>query len=97
MPVAVALKGLTQTIPIVATAGDPIGQGLVTSFAHPGGNVAVVANGGVDFEAKDLSLLAEAVPRAKRVAYLTNGVGGQFTSAQQGYVDSVTSEAPDWG
>jgi putative ABC transport system substrate-binding protein len=39
-PVARAALKATHTIPIVmALAGDPIGTGLVTSLAHPGGNI----------------------------------------------------------
>jgi len=36
---AVALHKATNTIPIVnTTIGDPVGLGLATSIAHPGGN-----------------------------------------------------------
>lgn len=65
-----ALKAVTSTVPIVMTGvGDPVGLGLVASLAHPGGNftgVTPVVPGG--FVGKQLQLLQEAVPAARRVA-----------------------------
>jgi len=74
-PPAVAAKNATGTIPIVmVNAGDPVGVGLVASLARPGGNVTGLAWGvGVDY-AKALQLLQQAVPKARRVAILTNPV-----------------------
>ena len=50
-----------------------IGEGLIASFAHPGGNVTGFT-GVPSFEtyAKHLQLLKEAVPRARRIAFLWN-------------------------
>ena len=72
-PPAVAAKNATATIPIVMVdAGDPVGVGLVASLARPGGNVTGLAfSVGVD-NGKALELLREAVPKARRVAILTN-------------------------
>jgi putative tryptophan/tyrosine transport system substrate-binding protein len=64
-----AAVGATRSIPIViAGAADPVAEGLVTSLAHPGGNVtglAVLA--GREVEGKRLELLHAAVPTAARV------------------------------
>ena len=67
-----AAKEATATIPIVFIVGaDPLGQGLVASFARPGGNVTgVTANPGPEIAGKALELFKEAVPRMLRVAVL---------------------------
>lgn len=72
-PAALIAKGTTSTIPIVmALVGDPVGSGLVSSLARPGGNVTGLTNQTVDLAAKRLQLLKEAIPKAKRVAILFN-------------------------
>ena len=56
----VALMRATQTIPIVMiSAGDPVGTGLVSSLARPGGNVAGLSNLAEGLSAKWLELLTE--------------------------------------
>ena len=69
-----AIKAATATIPILMTGvGDPVQLGLVQSLARPGGNitgVAVIVPGG--FAGKQLQLLHEIVPGAKRIALLVN-------------------------
>ncbi len=65
-----AAKNATQTIPIVMTSvTDPVGTGLVTSLAHPGGNVTGVSNLS-ELSGKQLELLKEAFPKVTRVAVL---------------------------
>src|SRR5215813_12653213 len=62
----------TTTIPIVfATGGDPEGT-LVASIARPGGNVTGLSLVGPELVARQLQLLKEAVPKASRVAVLSN-------------------------
>jgi putative ABC transport system substrate-binding protein len=72
--VAVAVKNATETIPIVmATVGDPVGLGLVTSLARPGGNVTGLSfSVGTDIVGKWLELLKETVPKVRKVAVLSN-------------------------
>ena len=70
---AQAVKRATSTIPIVmAIVADPVGSGLVTSLAHPGGNVTGLSLMTTDLTAKRLQLLKETIPRLIRVAVLWN-------------------------
>jgi putative ABC transport system substrate-binding protein len=70
-PGARAAIEATKTVPIVMTAiGDPVGLGLVTSLARPGGNVTGVSNMSGDLAGKRLELLKEAVPAARRIAVM---------------------------
>ena len=71
-PIAAA-KAATSKIPIVMIAGssDPVGEGLIASFARPGGNIT-----GLTYAAsserfgKQLELLKEAVGQVSRVGVL---------------------------
>jgi len=65
-----AAREATSSIPIVMFADDPVGIGLVTSFARPGGNVTGIANMVVELQGKRLGLLLETVPKARRIAAL---------------------------
>jgi putative ABC transport system substrate-binding protein len=70
---AQAVKRATSTIPIViAIVADPVGSGLVTSLAHPGGNVTGLSNMSIEVSAKRMQLLKEAIPGLTRVAVLWN-------------------------
>jgi putative ABC transport system substrate-binding protein len=70
---ALAAKQATMTIPIVMGAiGDPLGIGIVTNLAHPGGNVTGFSSRAAELEAKRLQLLKELVPGLSRVAILFN-------------------------
>jgi putative ABC transport system substrate-binding protein len=69
---SLAAKKATSTIPIVMTnSNDPVGTGLVASFARPGGNVTGLTNVGGELGGKLLDLLKELVPRLTRVAILS--------------------------
>jgi putative tryptophan/tyrosine transport system substrate-binding protein len=68
-----AAKQATSVIPIVfAATGDPVGTGLVTSLARPGGNVTGLSNQVTDLVDKRLELLREVVPGLGRMALLAN-------------------------
>jgi putative ABC transport system substrate-binding protein len=68
-----AAKNATATIPIVMTsAGDPLGSGLVSSLARPGGNVTGLSLMSPDLSAKRLGLIEEIVPDIARLAIIWN-------------------------
>jgi len=77
---ALAMKKLTTIIPLVmATVSDPVGAGLVTNLARPGGNVTGIANLAPDLNTKRLEILKDAVPKLARVGllWLSGGSIGQ--------------------
>jgi putative ABC transport system substrate-binding protein len=66
-------KAETSTIPIVAYTGDPIRFGLISSLAHPGGNITGVSvDAGIEIWGKRLALLAEAVPKLANVVFISS-------------------------
>ena len=68
-----AALGVTRTIPIVfAIHADPLAVGHVKSLARPGGNVTGVALLITEMCTKDLELLHEVLPGARRVGVLWN-------------------------
>jgi putative ABC transport system substrate-binding protein len=70
---AIAAKRATSVIPIgVATAGDPVGTGLVASLARPGGNLTGLSNQQADLAGKRLEFLREMVPRLLHLRIMGN-------------------------
>ena len=72
-PGPLAAKEATSTIPIVfATAGDPVGTGIVASLANPGGNVTGLSSQSDDAAGKRLELTREIIPGLHQLAVLSN-------------------------
>src|SRR4029450_9630717 len=68
-----AAKQATSTIPIVfATAGDPVGTGLVASLPRPGGNITGLSNQQADLAGKRLELFREIVPSVRNLRIMGN-------------------------
>jgi ABC-type uncharacterized transport system substrate-binding protein len=65
-----AAERATTTIPIVMLATDPLGAGLISSLARPGGNITGVATLESELGAKRLEHFKEAFPTVARVAAL---------------------------
>jgi ABC-type uncharacterized transport system substrate-binding protein len=82
-PAGRAAQQATTTIPIVvSTMGDPVGDGLVTSLAQPGGNLTGTSFLGPQLVSKRLALLKEILPKVSHVAVLWHpGAFSDLTTA----------------
>ena len=70
---ATAAKQATTTLPIVfASGGDPIKEGLVASLNRPGSNITGLTFMSSELGAKQLGLLHELLPEARRIAVLVD-------------------------
>jgi putative ABC transport system substrate-binding protein len=76
-PATQAVRSFT-TIPVIASdlETDPVGSGLVASFAHPGGNMSGVFFDFPDFATKWIELLKEIVPRLSSVLVMWDPTSG---------------------
>ena len=72
-PAAVAAQKATTTIPIVFTlVGDPVGTGLVSNLARPGGNVTGLSLLATELAAKRLEILQEIAPQMSPLGMFFN-------------------------
>src|SRR5215813_6057684 len=70
-PGAIAAEHATTVIPnVMLNVSDPVGTGIMTSLAKPGGNVTGTTDFGMAMAVKDVELLHELVPKAARIAVL---------------------------
>jgi putative ABC transport system substrate-binding protein len=87
---AKAAQMATTRIPIVfAGVADPLGLGLIESFAHPGGNITGVTHLELDLAPKRLEVFQEIVPGLKRVLFLYAAHGINAAAATQVYSDTA--------
>jgi putative ABC transport system substrate-binding protein len=68
-----AVRDATSVVPIVmVTVNDPVGTGLVTNLARPGGNITGFSNLSSELAVKRLELLREIAPSLRRVGFAHN-------------------------
>jgi putative ABC transport system substrate-binding protein len=80
---AVAARNATTKIPIVIrVAANPVELGLVASMREPGGNITGVTTLGAEAGPKQLELLHELVPAARRFALLINPTNPVLAAVQ---------------
>lgn len=78
-PVIAALRPATNTIPIVfVVVNDPVGQGFISSLAHPGGNITGFSFIEPEIVGKWITLLADVKPNLSRVALMFNPVTAPY-------------------
>jgi putative ABC transport system substrate-binding protein len=72
-PAIKAAQRATRTVPVIFIgSGDPVGDGLIQSLAHPGGNLTGFAVMEPSLGAKLLGILKQVAPHVTRVATLVN-------------------------
>ena len=69
----VALKAASSSVPTVMSfgTGDPVAAGFAASVTRPGGNITGVTMSAPETNTKRLTLLHEAIPKARKIAALT--------------------------
>jgi len=87
---AKAAQMATTRIPIVfSVVTDPVGQGLIQSFARPGGNITGVADLQLELGPKRLELFREIVPNLKRVLFLYDTADARAVAAAKVYREAA--------
>jgi putative tryptophan/tyrosine transport system substrate-binding protein len=70
---ALEAKRATSIIPVVFVLGaDPVGSGLVSSLARPGGNVTGLSTQQAELAGKRIQVLREVIPHLRRLAIMSN-------------------------
>ena len=93
-PTVMELQQATRAVPIVfAGLFDPVGAGLVTSLARPGGNTTGFASFEDGLSVKWLELLKQVAPRVTRVAVLRDSL----TPVGIGQLAAIQGVAPSFG
>src|SRR5215475_14956641 len=93
-PVTTALREQSRSVPIVFTqVTDPVGQGLVPSLAHPGGNLTGFTSFEFSIGTKWLEALKQTAPRVTRVALVFNPQSAPYADL---FLRPVEAAAPSF-
>ena len=80
----------TKKVPIVfAGGGDPVGMGLIQSFARPGGNITGVTDLDLELGPKRLEIFREMIPGLNRVLFPYNATDAYSVSEAKAYRDAA--------
>jgi putative tryptophan/tyrosine transport system substrate-binding protein len=91
-----AVRDETSTIPTVfLVVGDPVGQGFVSSLAHPGGNITGFTAFEFEIGGKWLELMKEIAPDVRRIVFMFNPEAG-LPYAEK-FAQSIAAAAPARG
>jgi len=89
-PVTAALQKQSRTVPIVfAQVSDPVGQGLVSNLAHPGGNLTGSTSFEFSIGTKWLEALKQTAPHVTRVLLMFNPQSAPFADLFLGPVEAA--------
>jgi putative ABC transport system substrate-binding protein len=90
--VALAARAANATVPIIFSGPDPVEAGLVSSLAHPDGNMTGVTGLSSALGSKRLGLLHDLLPNAGTIALLFSPEMGNVSE-----LDDARSAAPAFG
>jgi putative ABC transport system substrate-binding protein len=97
-PATIAIKRATSRIPVVfVNVSNPVGSGLVTSVARPGGMLTGFTNFESSLGGKWVDLLREIAPATERFALMFNPDTAASGAAAGVYVDSARAAAIHFG
>ena len=85
-----AARKRTTTVPIVfVTSADPVASGFAQTLARPGFNMTGVASNMENVAPRQLELLMQAVPGAKRIGVVLNPRNRQVAQARRRYEEAA--------
>lgn len=87
---AKAAQMATTRIPIVfSVVGNPVGLGLIQSFARPGGNITGVTDLRLELGPKRLEVFHKVIPDLKRVLFLYDAADADAVAEAKVYRDTA--------